>query len=72
MVPKHRHRIVDRNRLKRRLREIVRTGTLPGLNTGGFALDILIRARAEAYDANFQTLRAELARVTEDLCSSVG
>ena len=48
MVPKHRHAIVARNRLKRRLREIVRTELLPRLDTGGVSVDVLVRARAAA------------------------
>lgn len=72
VVPKHRHRIVDRNRLKRRLREIVRVHSLPHLNTSGLALDLLIRARPEGYDAGFAELADELARVMEELCSEKG
>ncbi len=52
VVPKHRRKIVDRNRVKRRLREIVRTGLLPELG----AIDLLIRARPEAYSSNFEQL----------------
>lgn len=59
-MPKHRHAIVARNRLKRRLREIVRTELLPRLDTGGVAVDVLVRARAAAYRARFADLREEL------------
>ncbi len=69
IVPKHRHSIVQRNRVKRRLREIGRTQVLPRLREEGLALDVLVRARREAYAAGFRTLRAELQAVTEDLCS---
>jgi ribonuclease P protein component len=52
VVPKHRRKIVDRNRVKRRLREIVRTGLLPQLN----GVDLLIRAKPEAYGSSFEQL----------------
>lgn len=69
IVPKHKHSIVERNRVKRRLREIGRTRVLPRLKEQGLALDVLVRARREAYTAGFRTLMAELQAVTEDLCS---
>jgi ribonuclease P protein component len=58
-VPKYRRSIVDRNRLKRRLREIVRQEILPVVPT--LAVDLVIRAGPQAYGATFETLRAELA-----------
>jgi ribonuclease P protein component len=70
VVPKHKHEIVLRNRLKRRLREIGRTELLPRLAAGGRALDVMLRARPEAYDASFAALKQELSRVVEELCSS--
>lgn len=60
VVPKHRHRIVDRNRLKRRLREIARTEVLPRLREASVPMDVLVRARFEAYAAGYDVLRAEL------------
>jgi hypothetical protein len=33
------------------------------------ALDVLLRARQEAYDAGFDELRDELGELTEGLCS---
>lgn len=60
VVPRHRHRIVDRNLLKRRLREIARRDLLPRLNRQGVAVDLLVRARREAYDVGFPELRSEL------------
>ena len=68
IVPKHRHVIVQRNRLKRQLKEIGRTHILPHLKEKGLGLDILVRARKEAYTAKFHTLRKELQEVTEGLC----
>jgi len=69
LVPKHRQRVVDRNRLKRRLREIGRREVLPRLKAEGLALDLLVRARREAYTAGYRELRDELAEVIEEICS---
>lgn len=70
VVPKHRHEIVERNLVKRRLREIGRTEVLPRLAEAGLAMDLLVRARSESYDASYAALRDELTRVVEELCSS--
>lgn len=69
VVPKHKHGIVERNRVKRRLRELGRTVLLPGLGNNGAAFDVLLRARPEAYAASFAQLRDEVAALTEELCS---
>jgi ribonuclease P protein component len=69
VVPKHRRRVVNRNRLKRRLREVGRRDVLPRLRKEGIALDLLVRARREAYEASYGQLRKELLKVTEELCS---
>jgi ribonuclease P protein component len=58
IVPKHKQSSVARNRLKRRLREIVRVDVLPVMT----AIDLVVRARPEAYRAEVVALRAELAR----------
>lgn len=57
VVPRHRHTAVERNRLRRRLREIGRRQVLPVLAA---PTDVAVRARAAAYDASFQALREEL------------
>jgi ribonuclease P protein component len=69
IVPRHRHRIVERNLLKRRLRETLRREVLPRLAATGLRLDVLVRARREAYDAPFMALRDELVGWTERRCS---
>lgn len=69
VVPKHKHVIVQRNLLKRRLREAGRTLVLPRLREAGLALDVMLRARPEAYGAAYEELAAELAALTEELCS---
>lgn len=59
---------MDRNRLKRRLREVGRRELLPTLRERGVALDVLVRARGEAYEATFQELKGELVEVMESIC----
>lgn len=58
VVPLHGYSIAERNRLKRRLREIVRREWLPGALDGGRAVDVVIRARNAAYEAGFDELRS--------------
>lgn len=70
VVPKHRQTAVARNLLKRRLREISRTRVLPALRDAGLRVDVLIRARPEAYGAAFPELLEELSGVVEEVCSS--
>ncbi|MBM4183408.1 MAG: ribonuclease P protein component [Gemmatimonadetes bacterium] len=69
VVPKHGHRIVDRNLLKRRLREIGRREILPSLDASDARRDVLVRARREAYDATFELLAREMKQAVEGLCS---
>ena len=71
VVPRHRHTIVERNLVKRRLREILRVEVLPRLNAAGVSVDILVRARREAYDASFEALRGELVGWAEERWSRV-
>ncbi len=69
VVPKHRHRIVERNQVKRRLREIGRMELLPALRDAGLARDVLLRARPEAYGVAYVDLRDELGAWVEGVCS---
>jgi ribonuclease P protein component len=69
VVPKHRHTSVERNRVKRRLREVLRLVVLPRLDSAGRPLDVVVRARREAYDAGWAELRAELEGWVERRCS---
>lgn len=68
IVPKHGNRVVDRNLLKRRLREIGRRQILPGLSAIGVKADVLIRARGRAYDVEFGKLAKEAEEALEGLC----
>ncbi len=56
VVPKYKHSGVDRNRLKRRLRELIRLEVLPGLAP----VDLVFKVLPVAYARNFDTLRAEV------------
>lgn len=70
VVPKHKRNAVQRNQLKRRLRELGRTVLLPALREHDLALDVMLRTRPEAYAAGWEALRDEVTRLTEELCSS--
>lgn len=69
VVPRHGRSIVERNRLKRRLREVLRQWIVPGLDDAGLATDVLVRARREAYRAGWDQLRRELEEWLEWRCS---
>jgi ribonuclease P protein component len=66
VVPRHRHTAVDRNRLKRRIRELVRQQALPVLPS----IDLVLRASPAAYGAQFEDLAAEVHRVATQLSAS--
>ncbi len=72
IVPKHRHQIVDRNRLKRRIREVGRTELLPMLVEAGEATDLLVRARPDAYSLSFAQIKSELEGVVAGTMGEVG
>ncbi len=65
VVPKYGRRIVDRNRLKRRLRELGRREVLPRLRRAERAMDVLVRTRPDAYEVGYERLREELVRWVE-------
>ena len=56
IVPRFQSTAVARNRLRRRLREILRREVLAQLP----AVDVIVRAKRAAYAAPFAVLRAEL------------
>jgi ribonuclease P protein component len=67
IVPRHKHSAVDRNRLKRRLRELVRTRLLPALPV----CHVVIRARAEAYEDDFAMLARQVERAGREITREV-
>lgn len=79
IVPKYRHGSVERNRVKRRLRELTRLQLLPALANeqaaGGSgqaiqaiqAIDAVIRALPAAYDATYDQLAMDMARVLREI-----
>lgn len=55
-MPRHGQTAVDRNRLKRRLREVMRTEVLPSMSW----IDLVVRAAPRAYDLEFDVIREEV------------
>jgi ribonuclease P protein component len=62
-VGKQGHTIVERNLLRRQLREAVRTKLLPVVSS----MDIVVRSLPSAYEASFQELMTEIETITEQL-----
>lgn len=60
IVPKHRHNSVERNRLKRQLRELLRLELLPALHALTPPLDVVVRVAPVAYSRSMSELRHEL------------
>lgn len=63
VVPRFERTAVARNRLRRRVREILRRDLLGSLPP----VDLVIRAKRVAYVARFAVLRAELAEASTHL-----
>ncbi|MBK5096474.1 MAG: ribonuclease P protein component [Gemmatimonadetes bacterium] len=61
VVPRHGRTAVERNRLKRRLREIIRLFWLPVAPHG----DLVVRARPDAYERDYAELRDRLMACLE-------
>lgn len=59
LVPRYDQSAAARNRVKRRLRELVRRELL----TSGRGEDIVLRAMPSAYDASFEELREAVQRI---------
>ncbi len=70
IVPLYGHSAVERNRLRRRLREIARREWLPLAWGCDPRLDVLIRAREDAYGPSFEELRAFVRQATERPCGA--
>jgi len=61
IVPLHGHTAVERNRVKRRLREIVRTQGILSLPAGA----MVVFALPSAYRSSFEELRVELTEMCQ-------
>ncbi len=59
VVPKYKKSIVERNKLRRRLRELVRVKMLPVIKSQ----DVLIKTFPKAYDMTFDELAREIEKV---------
>ncbi len=70
VVPKYGHKNVQRNLVKRRLKEIARTSLLPSLKKTNRRLDVLIRAKKKAYRSDFSWLEREANVALKTICSS--
>lgn len=70
IVPRYGRTIVQRNRVRRRLREIARRDWLPLAFGSGVGLDLILKAKPSAYDRSLGTLRAAIAGRLEELCSA--
>ncbi|MDX1673655.1 MAG: ribonuclease P protein component [Longimicrobiales bacterium] len=60
VVPRHGNTAVRRNRVKRRLKEALRREVLPRLDAADARVDLMVRARREAYDVSYARLAGEL------------
>jgi ribonuclease P protein component len=63
IVGKYGHTVVERNRLRRRIRELARIRLIPFCNS----LDLIVRALPGAYGAEFGQLGDEVDSVKREL-----
>ncbi len=63
VIPRFKHSAVERNQVKRRLRELSRLQLLPT----DLSADIVLRIRPETYDASFSSLALDIGRVLTQL-----
>jgi ribonuclease P protein component len=65
VVPRYKRSAVDRNRLKRRLRELVRVELLPVLPP----MDVVLRTAPHAYERDMDALREEIRKAARSLAA---
>lgn len=65
VIPKYKHSSVERNRLKRRLRELVRLELLPTLRP----MDVVLKVAPVAYTREFGGLRTEVLNAARALAT---
>lgn len=68
IVGKHSHTVVERNRLRRRLRELARVRLIPFYSE----IDVVIRSLPTAYDATFSALTNEIDEISRQLSEQKG
>jgi ribonuclease P protein component len=68
IVPLCGHTAVARNRVRRRLREALRTGWLAAAHATGLGVDLVVRAKPAAYEASYGSLCTALERALESVC----
>lgn len=59
VVGKHGHTVVERNRLRRRVRELIRLLIIPGCSS----VDVVLRTLPSAYGADFKELSGEVDEI---------
>ena len=72
-MPKHRHGSVERNLVKRRLRDAVRRALWPVLHTAdvqGEPTDLVVWATPSSYTATFEALLGDVQRIARRLAPS--
>jgi ribonuclease P protein component len=67
VVGKHGHSVVERNKLRRRLRELVRLHVIPGFA----GIDLVLYVGSGAYGLEFEKLTGEMIRIKTQLTSVV-
>lgn len=65
VVPRYGNSAVRRNRVKRRLKEALRREVLPRLDGSSTRINLMVRARREAYDTSYARLSGELVEWVE-------
>lgn len=66
IVPRFSHTAVERNLVKRRLRDLARTELLPSMA----ALDVVVRAAPSAYGVDYETLRTAMRKAIDRIRQS--
>ena len=59
IVPRHGHSAVDRNLVKRRLRELVRRELIPGIA----GVDVVLRCRPSVYGRSYDDLKQQIGGI---------
>jgi ribonuclease P protein component len=73
IVPKHRHGSVERNLVKRRLRDAVRRALWPVLHTAdaqGAPSDLVVWATPSSYTVTFDALLGEVQRIARRMTTT--